>query len=660
MRRTNDAYQVPLLQHIRPARLRTGVTTVVVVTLLLLVPALVNAQQHRIDILVDARLRGPAKLFLDDLSASLAAEVREVVRLEPKVVSGAELSAEMQDNGWAELAILSSTALTGSARSSALAAFEMPFVLPGVGNVIDLQRSPVGLAGLSRMDEQGMVGLVYLNAGTTLIASSTKLDKPDDLQGKKVAISPQDDLRSLALLGSQLVTMNPDDKVHALTVGSVDATVVNSGDGESWALPDGGYLVTNSIQAQVGVVLAVNSNWYEIPFVYRAMIGDAAIAASTRRDRSLVDSEQTLRNQADAMRLSPVTFQAGHTSSAIDSWIEQQPEEERDAYIRALEDVKSFSAPRSRIPVDEQRRGEAGRIFFATTREDTHSPGLEYRFGDSRTNTIKCGEIRYQRSRGELARADIVGTVTADNAACGAYLNGVLQQSERTLIFVHGFNNRFSDATTRAMLLKDNLGAESEVVLWSWPSRRDGLGLSYGYDRESAQGAALRRFEELLKALKQSPGTSPSLDILAHSMGGQHATNAVERLPSHSSPPHLRNLVFAAPDIPTDEFRFALGNIQRSAGRVTLYACGWDWALLVSQRLNQHARVGMGGRDIFVDSKLESINVDAELRSTNHSYVFDARRALQDMKTLLLEDVAAKNRGLQRKPKAPWHYWEWP
>ena len=644
MHRINDAYHEPLLPHVRPARLGASATTVVV-TLLLLVSAPANAQQYRIDILVDARLQGPAEIFLDDLSTSLAAEAREVVRFTPKFVSGAELSAEMQENRWAELAILSSTALTGSTQSSALAAFEIPFVFPGVGSVIDLQRSPVGLVGLSRMDEQGMVGLVYLNAGTMLIASRLKLDEPDDLRGRNVAFSSQDDLRSLELLGSAPVAMNPADMAHALTAGSVDATVVNSGDTESWALPADGYLVINSIQAQVGMVLSVNSNWYEIPFPYRAMIGDAAIAASTRRDQSLVESEQTLREQAEAMGLSLVTFQAEHTLSAIASWIEQHPVGRRGAYIRALEDVQSFSAPRPRSPVGQQRRGEAERIFFATTRGDTRNSNLEYRFGDSRTATIKCGKISYQPSRGELAKAAIDGTVKAGNAACGDYLTDMLQQNERTLIFVHGFNNRFSDATTRAMLLKDNLGAENEVVLWSWPSRRDGLGFSYGYDKESAQGVALRRFEELLKALKQGADTPPSLDILAHSMGGQHATNAVTRLSSHGSPPYLRNLVFAAPDIPTDEFGFVLGDIRRSADRVTLYANGWDRALLLSQKLHQHSRVGMGGRDIFVDSRLESINIGAELFSGNHSYVFEPGSVLQDMVTLLLEDVDARDRG---------------
>ena len=75
-------------------------------TLLLLVSAPANAQQYRIDILIDARLQGPAEVFLDDLSTSLPAEAREVVRFTPKFVSGAELSAEMQENRWAELAML--------------------------------------------------------------------------------------------------------------------------------------------------------------------------------------------------------------------------------------------------------------------------------------------------------------------------------------------------------------------------------------------------------------------------------------------------------------------------------------------------------------------------------------------------------------------------
>lgn len=656
MHRANSVSHVPLLQHILPARLRAGMTRVVV-ALLLLVSATASAQQYRIDILVDARLRGPAEVFLEDLRGLLAGEAREVVQFEPIFVSDAELGARVLDNHqWpdAELAILSSTALTGSTRSSALAAFDMPFVFPDTASVIDLQRSPAGLAGLSRMDEQGMVGLVYLNAGTTLIASRIELDEPEDLQRMRVAISPQDDPRTLELLGGVPMTMDPARIESALTDDDIEATFVNSGDPRSWALPDGGHLVTNSIQAQVGVVLAVNSNWYEIPFIYRAMIGDAAIAASTRRDRWLVESEQTLRE-----RLSPVTFQAEQTSRAIDSWIEQQPERRRDAYTRALDDVQSFSAPRPRTPADQQSRGAAGRIYFATTREDTESSELKYRFGDVRTDTIKCGEISYQYSQEELATAD-VGSVMANNADCEAYLNDVLQWSMRTLIFVHGFNNRFWDATERAMKLKNNLGAESEVVLWSWPSRRDAVGSSYLYDRDSAQGVALQLFKELLNALGHDADTSSSLDILAHSMGGQHATSAAAGLSSSGNSPHLRNLVLAAPDIPTDEFGFVLDEIQCNAGRVTLYASGRDWALRVSERLSRYSRVGMGGEDIFVDARLESINVDGSLNSLNHSYVFEDERVLQDMVTLLLTDVGAEDRGLQRRRKAPWHYWELP
>ena len=101
-----------------------------------------------------------------------------------------------------------------------------------------------------------------------------------------------------------------------------------------------------------------------------------------------------------------------------------------------------------------------------------------------------------------------------------------------------------------------------------------------------------------------------------------------------------------------------LDDIQRSAGRVTLYASRWDLALRASQVLNQHPRVGMGGEGIFVDSRLESINVGAAW--SVHGYVFETERVLNDMVTLLFQDVGAEGRGLQRRRKAPWHYWEWP
>ena len=125
--------------------------------------------------------------------------------------------------------------------------------------------------------------------------------------------------------------------------------------------------------------------------------------------------------------------------------------------------------------------------------------------------------------------------------------------------------------------------------------------------------------------------------------------------------PTLHNVIFAAPDVPSNDFGFALGDTRRVAHRVTLYACAWDWALLISEDWNDSPRAGIGGHeDIVVDEKLESIDVDARWLSKNHSYVFEVGNVLSDLTVLVLRDIDAGARGLIQKPKSPWYYWVFP
>jgi esterase/lipase superfamily enzyme len=120
----------------------------------------------------------------------------------------------------------------------------------------------------------------------------------------------------------------------------------------------------------------------------------------------------------------------------------------------------------------------------------------------------------------------------------------------------------------------------------------------------------------------------------------------------------LWNVVLAAPDVPSDEFSFALAALSRVSKRNTLYACGWDWALMLSQAINDYPRAGTGGSNIVVSSEVDSIDVDPSL-SLNHSYVFEAGKVLSDLSSVILtgDDPNAVDRGLVEVPKIPWHYW---
>jgi esterase/lipase superfamily enzyme len=351
-----------------------------------------------------------------------------------------------------------------------------------------------------------------------------------------------------------------------------------------------------------------------------------------------------------------VTFTAEDASRATRQWIGEQPEALRAIYNSVYEYVKT-PQPQSPAPPIPGRRSESGTVYFATTREETTESALQYKFGDVRTDVVKCGKIQF-RNQGSSSSADFDGQIVENTKSCGAMLDDLLASSTRMLIFVHGFNNRFSDAVDRAIILKNALGADTTVVLWSWPSKRDGLGGNYDYDKESVSGAAQRRLTGILRAMKLNSSTKP-INILAHSMGGWHVLQVLETLSEDNDPVKLTNVIFAAPDIPADEFGFGLPALSHMAERNTLYACGWDWALVFSQDMNDFRRAGTGGNNIVVSKGLDSIDVDASF-SLNHSYVFETGKVLDDLTAIVTTgvDPDAAPRSLSEVPKDSWHYWK--
>lgn len=444
---------------------------------------------------------------------------------------------------------------------------------------------------------------------------------------------------------------------EALRSGNVDSTLISSSNPNGWPLPEHKYLLKDSVGVQVALVVTRDASWNRIPFLYRAMIGDAAIMASEQQDRTLISAEDSLLAIADKYDVSSVAFQRDDAARATLQWINRQPEALRTVYRGAFDQVRRTSSEVEPKPSFPPKGSLAGRIYFATTREDTGNQTLEYRFGDARTDIVKCGEIEFPIGNGQTGSARFAGAITADSDQCGLQMNAALQSSKRLLLFIHGFNNRFAEAAERAILLKSTLRDKAEVLMWSWPSKRDGLGANYDYDKESASGVAQEKLVRLLKAMAPA-SKSASLDLLAHSMGGWHTIGALRVLSSGDSYPVLQNVALAAPDIPKDEFVFALGDMRRVTKRLTLYACAWDFALMVSQQINAFPRAGTGGADsIVVSDQLESIDVDGKFASTNHSYVFEAGKVLTDLTLLIVNDNDAAQRGLTKQNKSPWYYW---
>jgi esterase/lipase superfamily enzyme/TRAP-type C4-dicarboxylate transport system substrate-binding protein len=624
-------------------------------------PTPVRGQQHaplpatRITVLIESNFQATGMSFVDQLSQNLPPEARENIKFESIVVPSSGLYGRLRETPW-NMAVVSASALKEANAETTAVAFEMPFLFSNMAGVTAFQHSHLGQAGLSTLS--GMTGLVYLNAGLTLATGRGEVKTPNDLKGRKVGVFFPTQQEPFAKIGSVPLLIPQAEAPNAVEKGVVDSIAISSANPSSWQLPARGFLLRDSIKAQVALVVTQDKTWEEIPFVIRAMIGDAAIATSNSHDRTLIEVEQQLIGKARSSSVSLVSFAADQASRATYQWIAEQPEHLRPLYSRIYDYAKNSDATSPRNPVvPPGRGGQVGRIYFATTRQDTRYPNFLYRFSDVRTDVVKCGEIEVSANETTLS---FVGPITTDTQSCGSMLNNVLQSSGQMLIFVHGFNNRFSDAAERAMILKNSLGSNTDVVLWSWPSKRDGLAGKYDYDKESVTGIARISLVSILDSLTTGSKMKP-LNILAHSMGGWHVLGALQILSGQNNRPELRDVVLAAPDIPQDEFGFAVGALSHISKRTTVYACGWDWALIISEDINGYPRAGSGGNNIFVRQPIESIDVDATL-STNHSYVFEAGKVLNDFSTLIATEAEPDGaaRGLVKIPKAQWHYWRFP
>ena len=158
------------------------------------------------------------------------------------------------------------------------------------------------------------------------------------------------------------------------------------------------------------------------------------------------------------------------------------------------------------------------------------------------------------------------------------------------LLYVHGFNETFEDATLDAARLSNALGFRGDTVVFSWPSRASVL--SYMADRESAVWSR-DALEETLNSLLSNPGVG-RVNIVAHSMGGMLTVEALRQVyarnPGYTS--RFGAIVFAAPDIDIDGFSASVRRMGDFHRQMTVVSATDDRALAISAGLAGGRRVG--------------------------------------------------------------------
>lgn len=280
-------------------------------------------------------------------------------------------------------------------------------------------------------------------------------------------------------------------------------------------------------------------------------------------------------------------------------------------------------------------------------------------------------ELREDRSK-HLTLADVT---ELDEAAWIDDLRGaVAGPAEDTvrdvLVFVHGYATSFQGSLLRAAQLGRDVEFQGPIVAYSWSSK--GRKLAYLQDAEAvdATETVLRRALTLL--LEHSGARR--VHIVAHSMGNRAVVGALEKLANTRFPAgsaDLRELVFAAPDVGTSVFTDFVeayyadalhATINASTGtpsRLTLYACGDDDALGLSNALQDMTRAGDARQQLVVRPPLETVDVTRAIVSRDrHGYFTSNRDVLTDLFGLLRGAAATDRPNLDPRSHDAGEYWE--
>jgi esterase/lipase superfamily enzyme len=253
-------------------------------------------------------------------------------------------------------------------------------------------------------------------------------------------------------------------------------------------------------------------------------------------------------------------------------------------------------------------------VYFATDRKpDPQAPGG---YGAEITDKITYAVVP-------------VGGITLDNADSGTLdtITGVqpgnfastvaaeIEANNRNLlVFIHGFDNSFEDAITRAAFIREWYAAsgvpeaDTTVVAFTWPSSGQLIASlpnppqgAYLADQRMA-GLSAPHLAEFLDHVMTIAAAIPQrrIFLLAHSMGNHALASAIPRLAPRAGRHLFDEAILAAADEVHTTFDIAglvLNPLPGLAKRITVYYSRRDVAMDLSMAVNQNIRLGYSGPD---------------------------------------------------------------
>ncbi|MCK8463266.1 alpha/beta fold hydrolase [Aliiroseovarius sp. S1339] len=253
------------------------------------------------------------------------------------------------------------------------------------------------------------------------------------------------------------------------------------------------------------------------------------------------------------------------------------------------------------------KTGDLQRIFVGTTREidesgfpsGNRSRDLIYgRFDVSVPPDREPGSIAWPRRQTIdpskhflLDNYSPIATQKDFRVALSRELRSRRSEERTAIVFVHGFNNNFSEGLYRFAQLSEDLALPFIPVHYSWPSAGHPLG--YGYDRDSML-IARDGLEATIRTVADA-GVDEIL-LVGHSMGALLTMETLRQMTIADGQRSLRKIggvVLISPDIDIDVFRAQADRIGKLPQPFYIFSSTRDIALRLSAGLTgQTARLG--------------------------------------------------------------------
>ena len=249
--------------------------------------------------------------------------------------------------------------------------------------------------------------------------------------------------------------------------------------------------------------------------------------------------------------------------------------------------------------------GSVREIFVATTRgldENGQYTGARVeavsfgRYGISVPPDRVAGEISWPPRSGKTdPSTQFLTTYAGRFQSSGDFRNALAKdlsaRGGEAVIFVHGFNNTFSEGVYRIAQMAHDLDLPGTIVHYSWPSAAQPLG--YVYDRDSALFAR-DGLERLLVEVEQAG--AQRVVVVAHSMGSTLVMEGLRQIAIRQESTVLDRIggvILISPDIDVDVFRAQALAIPKLPQPFIVFSSNRDRILRLSATLTgQWDRLG--------------------------------------------------------------------